>query len=48
MPFTPQTLDFLAENKLRNDKQWYQEHKPQFKKSRSRSLSHSSPPPCMR
>lgn len=31
MPFTPQTLDFLAENKLRNDKQWYQQHKPQFK-----------------
>ena len=33
MPFTPQTLDFLAENKLRNDKQWYQEHKPQFKQN---------------
>ena len=30
MPFSPQTLDFLAENRLRNDKQWYQQHKPLY------------------
>lgn len=31
MTISPQSLDFLAENRLRNNRDWYYEHKPQFK-----------------
>ena len=27
MPFTKETLDFLVENRMRNDRPWYNEHK---------------------
>ena len=30
--FTPDMLDFLAENHLRNSKSWYDEHKDVYKK----------------
>jgi len=30
MPFTPATLDFLIQNRLRNDKAWFEEHKKQY------------------
>ncbi len=30
--FTPQMLDFLAENQIRNSKDWYEEHKPECRK----------------
>lgn len=30
--FTPQMLEFLAENHLRNSKAWYDEHKKQYRK----------------
>lgn len=30
MPISKQTLDFLAENRLRNSREWYLEHKPQY------------------
>ena len=30
MPFTPAALDFLVENRLRNDKTWFEEHKKQY------------------
>lgn len=31
MPLSPQTLDFLSENMLRNNRDWYYAHKEQFK-----------------
>ncbi len=30
MPITRETLDFLVENRIRNDRPWYNEHKPEF------------------
>lgn len=30
MPFTKETLDFLVENRLRNDRPWYNAHKDRF------------------
>lgn len=30
MPFTPKTMDFLMENRLRNSRLWYQEHKEAY------------------
>ncbi len=30
MPISQQTIELLIENKLRNDRQWYQEHKPEY------------------
>lgn len=32
MVFSEQTLDFLIENRVRNDRSWYHENKPQFMK----------------
>ena len=32
MPITPEALDFLMENKVRDSRSWYQEHKPDFKR----------------
>lgn len=32
MPFSPQMLDFLSENMLRDDKMWYKEHRDDFKR----------------
>ena len=31
MPFSPQMLDLLTENVLRNDKQWYRDNRDRFK-----------------
>ena len=28
---TPETLDFLVENRMRNDRPWFNEHKPRYK-----------------
>ena len=30
MPFSQKTLDFLEENRLRDDRDWYNDHKPEF------------------
>lgn len=31
MPITPKTLDFLIENRLRDNREWFQEHKKEYK-----------------
>lgn len=30
MPFTQKTLDFLLENRIKDDKSWYEEHKSEY------------------
>lgn len=32
MPFSPQTLDFLVENRLHDSRDWFKEHKEDYKK----------------
>ena len=32
MPFTPKAFDFLMENRLRNSREWYQQHKEVFQR----------------
>lgn len=32
MPISKQTLDFLAENRFLNSREWFHEHKPQYEK----------------
>lgn len=32
MAITPMALEFLSENRFRDSKQWYEEHKPDYKK----------------
>ncbi len=32
MAFTQRTIDFLSENRARNDKAWFEEHKPDYQK----------------
>lgn len=32
MPFTPQAIDFLIENRMRDSKEWYSEHKADYKR----------------
>ena len=31
MTITPEALDFLVENRMRNDRPWFNEHKPRYK-----------------
>ena len=30
MPFTKQTLEFISENYMRNDRQWFKDHKADY------------------
>lgn len=32
MPFSQKTLEFLFENRLRDSREWYEEHKPDYRK----------------
>ena len=31
MPFSPKTLDFLWENRMRNSRDWFEEHKSEYR-----------------
>lgn len=33
MPFSPEGLDFLIENKLRNDREWFREHREVYERT---------------